>query len=124
MAHKYQLDDALATAMAVLDSKYKWPVNLDGLDFTLSGDHNIAVVNLARLLDRPKWLPVAFLGCCSLDSTRLIRGFQRVDGTLEQLAPDDLTRALVARSELVKEAMQTFIEITNPGVSPTCPTPK
>ena len=106
MAHKYQLPNAIDAALAYLQSYY--PAILTDTEYVRAGPPNfteldhIGVVNLARLTDRANLLPVAFMHCCALDPKALIRGFEREDGNIETLSPDDLHTVLIARAELIK----------------------
>ena len=106
MAHKYEIDAAVQMAADHLRRHY--PADFDDWNRTrediplFSPLEHIGVVNLARLIDAPDILPAAFMRCCGLDPDILLEGFVREDGVVEKLSQEDLTRTLIARSEIVK----------------------
>lgn len=82
---------------------------------------SIGVVNLARLTGEASLLPVALLCCCTLDA-EIITGFEREDGTPEQLALDDIGRCFVAKGRLIRESVRIALCVFRPKVSKKCTT--
>ncbi|KAI0706734.1 hypothetical protein C8T65DRAFT_577234 [Cerioporus squamosus] len=111
LGHKYEIDWMVKKGLEYLKRRYpddylRW--SLQATDPTVRFDdpsvfaRSISVVNLARLTDTPSLLRPAFLLCCMMDPHVLMQGYQREDGTCERLSADDLTRVLLARTELVR----------------------
>ena len=107
MAHKYQCETLLERCVKYMTSFYHDDFTLWRNDEAVFSPprfdriHCIGVVNLARLLGADKWLPGALMACCILGA-ELFDGFVREDGVVEKLSQEDLTRTLIARSEIVK----------------------
>ncbi|EIW56922.1 uncharacterized protein TRAVEDRAFT_81124, partial [Trametes versicolor FP-101664 SS1] len=95
LGHKYQMPDLLDNALGFLKAYY--PTDCDAwrtIDRGLPGfkvEHTIGVVNLARLTDDASLLLMALFACCNIENAEtVVRGFEREDGSREQLALDDV----------------------------------
>ena len=84
--------------------------------------HAIGVVSLARLTGESSILPTALLHCCRLEE-RILEGFDRADGTHEELAPGDLRRCLKVRTELPAVAVSIFAHAYSADVCKRCAHP-
>ena len=134
MGHKYQVDSGIEAASSFLSKCYSddfdtaYPLRVAGYHngaweyFKLFDptEANIGVVHLARLLDLPKVLPIAFMECCSLDPEALFAGYQRDDGTREHLSPEDIGRVLLARTQVVLFQSRVFLSVIAAGASKEC----
>ena len=58
--------------------------------------------------------------CCDLVPEALFAGYQRDDGTREHLSPEDITRVLLARTQVVRFQARVFLSITATGASRKC----
>ena len=121
MGHKYQIDAAVKIGTDYLLKYYPadfatWKNQRQGAPHFTPLEH-IAVVNLARLIRADDILPAAFMHCCSVDPAKLVKGFEREEGVFEKLSYDDLTRALIARGELIKADAHACVYALEPGVS-------
>lgn len=61
----------------------------------------IEAYNLFQTSQQTRMLPMALYMCCHIPIPHLLEGFERADGTLEQLSPADLQRCLAARETLL-----------------------
>ncbi|EIW56896.1 uncharacterized protein TRAVEDRAFT_73252 [Trametes versicolor FP-101664 SS1] len=125
IAHKYEMAEMLAQAVKFL--KQRFPTSFrayEKLSVTARVQMNpIGVVNLARLIDEPSLLPTAFLDCCLLASSELLRGYKHEDGSVETLTQEDLLRCLNAREELAKYTLIIVTSVFLPSVSDACADP-
>lgn len=83
--------------------------------------HSIGVVNLARLTGETSLLPTALLACCQLEQ-QIFDGFEREDGTREQLALGDISLCFTARARLIHESTRLALCVLRPKVSDECKT--
>lgn len=83
--------------------------------------HSIGVVNLGRLTGETSLLPTALLAC-SLLGQRIHNGFEREDGTREQLTPGDIAICHTARARLIHESARLPCYVLLPKVSDECKT--
>lgn len=107
LGHKYQMNTLVERSLRYLEDFYTTSFGIwnhrSVWDFTVlvpeewhhDGDTSpapfvIGVVNLARLARCDAILPTALFACCALDVEELLSGFEREDGTREQLSEDDL----------------------------------
>ncbi|EIW56927.1 uncharacterized protein TRAVEDRAFT_128217 [Trametes versicolor FP-101664 SS1] len=117
LGHKYQMRDLLDSAILFLKTHY--PMDYD--DWTEFGDcgapsfsleHAIGVVNLARLVGDSDLLVIALLVCCHIDDAdALIHGFEREDGSREQLTPEDIALCESAKRRLLEESKQVSLRV-------------
>lgn len=85
--------------------------------------HAIGVVNLARLVDDIGLLLMALLVCCEFeDGEQLIHGFEREDGSREQLTLDDVGRCYSAQIRLAGESAKIALRACRPELSDACKT--
>ncbi len=77
---------------------------------SFKAEHAIGVINLAHLTGELSLLPLALLICCTLDKD-IVKGFQRGDGSWEQLTLDDIGLCFAARGRLVARRAEatTFV---------------
>ncbi|OJT05560.1 hypothetical protein TRAPUB_3609 [Trametes pubescens] len=127
LGHKYQMSDLLDNALDYLKAYY--PIDFDKWyaykqygppSFTMA--HHIGLVNLARLVDDAELLLMALLVCCTIDDTDIIHGFEREDGSREQLTLGDIGLCYVARSRLTAASVQIMLRVCRPEVSAACQT--
>lgn len=125
IAHKYEMAEMLAQAVKFLKQRYPTSFRAyEKLPVTARVQMNaIGVVNLARLIDEPSLLPTAFLDCCLLDSSELLRGYKHENGSVETLTQEDLLRCLNAREELAKYTLIIVTSVFLPSVSDACADP-
>ena len=72
------------------------------------------VANLARIIDRPRWLPIALYVCCLGDPSHLRDGITRDDGMVERLSDDDFARCVRALPLLGALCCETEIRTLDP----------
>ena len=107
LAHKYQCPDVEAHALSAL-KRYYAPTfhtynrysSMASALFTPQGSAVIAAVNIARLTNTLSMLPFALYEICSTVPSRMVDGYERRDGSIEHLSPQDLQMCIGARSEL------------------------
>ncbi|PIL26499.1 hypothetical protein GSI_12257 [Ganoderma sinense ZZ0214-1] len=130
LAHKYNIPQVLEQALASLrESGFttsfaaysRLPSNPESaLDPRCDpGQHNIGVVNVARLIDAPSLLPVALYHCTYLGS-ELFDGWTRDDGTIEHLSDADLRLCVDARAVLVHAHTVLLFSVFDGTVSAGC----
>lgn len=129
LGHKYQMLDLLDNALGYLKAYY--PTDYDDWDDLddygppgFEMEHTIGVVNLARLADDVGLLLMALLACCiTLDAKTLIRGFEREDGSPEQLTLDDIGLCYAAQGTLLQHSMKVTLRVCRSGqVAGACKT--
>lgn len=124
------MSDLLDNALRYLNMYYptdfdKW-ITLDeygppGFDEPRS--YAIGVVNLARLTGETGLLLMALLVCCTIpEASDLIRGFEREDGSREQLSLDDIALCVDAKSTLAELSVKMMLGICRQEVSSACKT--
>ncbi len=133
LEHKYQMTKLLEHSIAYLKTWYPidmatWQdhCGIEGPLYIPAGfnhAHAIGVVNLARLTGELSILPTALLDCCLLED-QILEGFDRADGTHEELAPADLRLCLKARSEIAAMEVSIFACAYRPDVSEECAVPE
>ena len=111
LAHKYDIPQAEDEALLSLrdysfDPLFEVPSPTSPTAFKqlfgpLESAHHIAIVNLARLTNRPSFLPLALYHCTYLGSA-LFDGWTREDGTTEYLSDSDLRLCVDARAWLMQ----------------------
>lgn len=130
LGHKYQMSDMLDNALAFLKTYHptdfdKWSATDDygPPGFASSRVYAIGVVNLARLTNEDGLLLMALLVCCTIpDEADLVRGFEREDGSREQLTRDDLGLCFRAKVRLIAEATTILLRVCRPEVASGCMT--
>lgn len=130
MAHKYLMHGMLALVVKYLKRAFpvdfrKWAAS----PFRSALTPNEAVlaigaVNLARLIDEPSLLPNALFVCCCVQSTHLLKGLAREDGSIEHLQLEDLGRCLDARGRLAEKILILATRIFALSVSKKCAAPE
>ncbi|EMD34229.1 hypothetical protein CERSUDRAFT_125434 [Gelatoporia subvermispora B] len=90
MTFPIQLPDAFTTFKDHLERS---PILMNEADV-------IVVINLARLIEAPSLLPLAFYGCCQLQD-KLITGVT-CGGRLEELSQNELLTCIRGKDQLVK----------------------
>ncbi|EIW56908.1 uncharacterized protein TRAVEDRAFT_128274 [Trametes versicolor FP-101664 SS1] len=132
LGHKYQMSGLLDDALKYLKTYY--PTDYDEwsalTEYGPPGSgfekmHAIGVVNLARLTNEADLLLMALLVCTIMtDAKRLVHGFQREDGSREQLTLDDIALCYSARSRLIEESTRVTLRVCRPEVLKACETPQ
>lgn len=85
--------------------------------------HAIGIVNLARLTDEVGLLLMALLVCCNIDEAEtVVRGFEREDGSREQLTLDDVVLCYSAKTRLQEECTRITLRVCRPQASSACKT--
>ncbi|PIL26489.1 hypothetical protein GSI_12247 [Ganoderma sinense ZZ0214-1] len=103
LADKYHIQSVQDHALRALQ-RYHFTSNFDAfsgppdLVIAVKPIHAIGAVNLARLTNTPRMLPLALYQCCRLDNEALLAGWTRADGTVEHLTPEDFERCSAARA--------------------------
>lgn len=88
-----------------------------------SMEHAIGVVNLARLTDEVGLLLMALLVCCNIDEAEtVVRGFEREDGSREQLTLDDVVLCYSAQTRLLEDCTRITLRVCRPQASDACKT--
>ena len=133
LGHKYQMAKLVDHSIAYLKTWY--PADLatwqkhcasGGTLYVPPGFHHshaVGVVNLARFTGELSILPTALLDCCLLEE-HILKGFDRADGTHEELTPADLQRCLSARVPLAAAGVSVFARAYHPDVSEGCADPE
>ncbi|PIL26465.1 hypothetical protein GSI_12223 [Ganoderma sinense ZZ0214-1] len=115
LSHKYHVQDVLDQAVEYLQTHFTstfdaWTSNTALRVPLFSARHAIGVVNLARLIDRPALLPIAFYRCAQLGGD-VVSGYRREDKTVEYLRRRDLRRCIDGRNELAEQAASVLAEV-------------
>ncbi|PIL28387.1 hypothetical protein GSI_09538 [Ganoderma sinense ZZ0214-1] len=130
VAHKYQAQEVLAAASDRLESflipgpghwidspalswEDRWTLGQRQCGIAFEAQDAIEAVNLARLVDRPRMLPVALYLCCFVDPVRLRDGVARADGVVEKLSDEDFARCMRALPALAVECHATVSRSLN-----------
>ncbi|KAH9856168.1 hypothetical protein C2E23DRAFT_882282 [Lenzites betulinus] len=128
LGHKYQMHKLIEHAADYLKTHYTddfdvWREQADYHPEGFEDVHAIGVVNLARLIGEPTLLPTALLICCGLESHEIVNGFEREDGSREQLTMEDIGRCFAAYSRLTRESVRIALAgLSTLAVSPQCRT--
>ncbi|TFK85598.1 hypothetical protein K466DRAFT_664389 [Polyporus arcularius HHB13444] len=128
LGHKYQISQLVEHSVDYLKMYYTDDYHLflqRGRPYwppSFKAEHAIGVINLARLTGEHSLLPVAYLICCTLGKDNL-RGFQREDGSWEQLPLDDVVLCFEARGNLVarRTAATLYVFVTKDNGGCTTP---
>ncbi len=128
LGHKYQMSDILDNALAFLKTYHstdfaEWSATDDygPPGFASSRTYAIGVVNLARLTNDVGLLLMALLVCCTIaDEADLVYGFEREDGSREQLTRDDLGLCFRAKVRLIAESTTILLRVCRPEVAGGC----
>ncbi|EIW56959.1 uncharacterized protein TRAVEDRAFT_99981, partial [Trametes versicolor FP-101664 SS1] len=115
LAHKYNIADLEGQAFSALKAYYTDSFDEHesaGFHSQVSFDnvHAIGAVNYARLANRLEILPYALYACCGLRGD-IVYGWEREDGTVEHLSPEDLKHCLDGRDALAREAMRLLPKV-------------
>ena len=134
LCNKYQFFAAVDEVSRYIDQQYNasrfLPDYADGWKQVsrdlFSDKQNIQVIELARLLDRPGWLPVAFMQCCGLSAYELnpYRGSDFRWGDGKHLPFEDVARVQRARSVAAQADVETLLAIVQAGLSSRCQSPE
>ncbi|KZT72350.1 hypothetical protein DAEQUDRAFT_705484 [Daedalea quercina L-15889] len=111
LAHKYGINNILEDALDRMkscfsDALFQWAeADENGGSHLMTYEETdaIAAVNIARLTNTTTMLPVALYICYQPETEAILNGVTRDDGTIEQLAPDDIVRCIDARRILVHD---------------------
>ena len=133
LGHKYQIEDVQEQSMDLLrryftDRFDTWEEivassrSYPGALFSTCDVHPIGAVQLARLLDEPSMLPVAFYKCAALGCS-ILDGWTRHDGTVEHLSLEDTKRAIAGYGNLSYDCMPMTERIFDPSPSGLCTSP-
>ncbi|RDX51174.1 hypothetical protein OH76DRAFT_1417533 [Lentinus brumalis] len=135
LGHKYELPQVLSASVNRLKAvfttdfavwkqhKFLRPLCTPSyeLPIILYPKNCVEAISLFRTLGHPEMLPIAFYLCvAAVPLSMLLRGVQRADGTLENLAVDDLERFLMARDRLTKEGNRYAYALHGLELSPSC----
>uniref|UniRef100_A0A5K1K5J5 Probable 3-oxoacyl-[acyl-carrier-protein] reductase oxidoreductase (EC) n=1 Tax=Ganoderma boninense TaxID=34458 RepID=A0A5K1K5J5_9APHY len=123
LAHKYHVPDALAQALSALQERFPesfdaWESRHDHrtsratpkLKLKVRPRQAIGIINLARLVDHPALLPLAFYKCAALGSA-VLEGYKREDRSVEHLARRDAQRCIDGRVRLAEAALAVLAEV-------------
>ena len=107
LAHKYQVEDVQTQALDALKTDFtdnfeEWDDVEDYLAVGGGPLRGIEVIYLARLIDAPSMLPLAFYMCLGAGS-RVVEGFKREDGTVVHLSSSDLMRFIDGYGAAIRE---------------------
>ena len=96
--------------------------NHGSLAMTLTDQHAIAAVDVARITGTASMLPGALYLCCRLHPNSILRGVPRwCDGPHEELRLDDAMRCMQGRLFVLQRAITNILELFDPGRrSPLC----
>ncbi|PIL26475.1 hypothetical protein GSI_12233 [Ganoderma sinense ZZ0214-1] len=95
LAHKYHVQDVLDQAILALGEYFTSDFDTwesDRIAVVLKSRHAVAVVNLARLVDRPSLLPIALYECALLGSS-VFKGYRRDENYVDRLDQSDILAA-------------------------------
>lgn len=126
LGQKYQMSNLFEHAIKCLKTYYTtqldvWVAEPFREPPGFNDGAHIGVVNLARLTGEASLLPIALLCCCTLDAA-LMRGFEREDGTREQLTLDDIGLCFVAKGRLIQESVRIALNVFQSTVAKDCTT--
>jgi len=108
LGRKYQIDDLREVGIDHL--KRVFPTDIASWDaicrgsftscMSYSREDYIGIATLARELDLPIIRTHALYKCCLLPNAILVNGYERADGVIERLSPEDLQLVLAGRHRL------------------------
>ncbi|KAM5539624.1 hypothetical protein V8D89_006733 [Ganoderma adspersum] len=115
LAHKYHVQDVLDQAIASLQEYFTssfdaWESRIGQAAIKVRSQQAIGIVNLARLVDRPSLLPIAFYKCATLGSA-VLNGYKREDKSVEHLTRKDAKRCLDGRIRLAEASLSILAEV-------------
>ncbi|PIL26466.1 hypothetical protein GSI_12224 [Ganoderma sinense ZZ0214-1] len=117
LAHKYHVQDVLEQAIASLKERFTdsfdaWEARTGPATIKVRSRQAIGVINLARLVDRPSLLPLAFYKCATLGSA-VLDGYKREDNlkSIEHLSREDEKRCIDGRVRLAEAALTVLAEV-------------
>lgn len=115
------LDNALGFLKAYYPTDYDAWRTIDRGRPGFKVEHTIGVVNLARLTDDASLLLMALLACCNIENAEtVVRGFEREDGSREQLALDDVLLCYSVRTRIMDECARITLRVCRPHSSGAC----
>lgn len=124
LSHKYNVGDLEEQAISCL--KTIFPDSYEDFHYfheTCVGNvlpvHAIGAVNLARLTGTHSILPSALYLCCQLGS-KILDGWTREDGQIENLSPEDLRLYVDGRMALTQQFIQLLLDIFQDSASEGC----
>ena len=107
MAHKYLIEDLKNWAVSLLQSRY--PLQIEGIrvdrDLSVFKDPDVAaqLIVIARLVDLPYFLPMAFYALATHDWLANPHKQQQCETIISQLSSSDQSRIITGRAALQKE---------------------
>ncbi|KAM5536111.1 hypothetical protein V8D89_010210 [Ganoderma adspersum] len=113
LAHKYQIDDLQAQAVSALQTYFVSDIASLATRFSAfkaPEGCGIEMIYLARLLDMPHLLPMAFYSATFVGG-RVVNGWALEDGTVRYLEPDDLRRYIDGHGKLRARAESMLARI-------------
>ena len=124
MSHKYQIPSLLAKAIQKMNRTFPEKINLTTLRDPDIRTHAIEAVNLFHTLELSNMLVTALYACCQLPESFIAKGAPRADGTVENLAPDDLEICWKLNKRLASHNAHVWYTIVAPfraGEGSRCP---
>ncbi|KAI0640936.1 hypothetical protein C8Q79DRAFT_920658 [Trametes meyenii] len=124
LSHKYQIDQLLAQALAILMEFYtddfkEWIKPHRKTTLVANSLDAISAINIAHLTNTPSILPLAFLHATRSGST-IMRGCCRDGNLIEGLAYPDLERLFDGRVAFLEAVSRSVARIFSPQVDPAC----
>ncbi|KAI0753739.1 hypothetical protein C8Q74DRAFT_1373685 [Fomes fomentarius] len=123
LAHKYQTGDieqqTIETLQLCFPSTHQIFYHGEGPPMDISPAQAIGVIYLARLINTPSLLPVAFCRCLELGGS-VVEGWTRKDKSVVHLSQEDLIRVINGRNRLVRARAEQLAGIFFAPLSPDC----
>ncbi|KAI0669060.1 hypothetical protein C8Q78DRAFT_978985 [Trametes maxima] len=124
LSHKYQIDQLLAQALAILTEFYtdnfnEWIKPYRETTLVANSLDAVSAINIAHLTNTPSILPLAFLHATRSGSS-IMRGCCRDDSLIEGLAYPDLERLFDGRVMFLQTVSRSVARIFRPQVDPAC----
>ena len=135
IADKYGAEEVLQAAIARLDplltvarlssTSQEWGwwtgeastnITLTRIGVEIKPEDAFEVLNLARRINKPEWLPLALFICCTGDRTALRDGLVREDGSVERLTKEDYERCIAAMPRLAEAYRKAMVKTFNYSV--------
>ncbi|TBU29661.1 hypothetical protein BD311DRAFT_660619 [Dichomitus squalens] len=125
LGHKYEIDEIVQRSLDYLkkffvESFETWARVDPPRPPAFEANHSIGVVNIARMTSTDVLLPTALMGCCMLNSTELVNGFTREDGTQEKLSAEDIGRCFLGRANLMQANTLATLGVFEQTLSEGC----
>jgi len=131
LSHKYEIEDLRDDALARMKTCFSEDLDTWGNTYSSGGssvmsfnpEDAIEAVNISNLVQDDSMLLLALYACCQLETSILLRGVCRADGTKEQLNPKDMETCVNGQKLLLFGSISALNQTWKPQASLSCTRP-